>query len=127
MTAICILQRCVQIDRNVQMNAISARMFDNGGMLVPADVRHLLGMKPGDELQLTVVGDELRVMTRKAAIAANIRRAQAILAADKPTDGRSAVDDLIADRRVEAAHDDGFAADAFAATGGMATPQPLAD
>ncbi|QMW23320.1 AbrB/MazE/SpoVT family DNA-binding domain-containing protein [Sandaracinobacteroides saxicola] len=89
------------------MNAINAKVFHGGRMLIPAEVRRELGIEVGDQLELRVEGKVLRVMTRQAAIEEGVRRAQAILKADPAYDpGRSLVDELLADRRAEVAKEE---------------------
>jgi AbrB family looped-hinge helix DNA binding protein len=68
-----------------------------GRVLIPAEIRDALGLKPGDRLIARVIDGELRLMT----IREGIRRAQAIVR--RHTAGQpSLVDELIAERRREA-------------------------
>lgn len=69
-----------------------------GRVVIPAPMRAALGMKVGDKLVARVEGNELRIYTMEEAM----RRAQAIVRSFVP-EGVSLVDELIADRRREAA------------------------
>ena len=74
------------------------KVDNQGRLLIPADIREQLGIKAGDRLTLRVEDGELIVLTFRAGI----RRAQRI-AAKYRIPGQSLVDELIADRRAEAA------------------------
>jgi AbrB family looped-hinge helix DNA binding protein len=80
----------------IQGRAIS-KLDNQGRLLIPAEMREQLGMKPGERLTLLVQDGELTVLTFKAGI----RRAQKIGLKYK-VPGRSLVDELIAERRAEA-------------------------
>ena len=67
-------------------------------MVVPAPLRHELGLKPGDVLVARADKDRLVLERREAVLA----RIQAEFAAAVPP-GVSLVDELIAERRKEAA------------------------
>ena len=74
--------------------------FGQGGRIVlPAEFRQALGVKVGDELILSLKDDEIHVFTRRAAI----KRAQGMLKHIAP--GRSLADELIQERRAEAARE----------------------
>jgi AbrB family looped-hinge helix DNA binding protein len=73
------------------------KLDNQGRVLIPAEVRDQLSMKPGDRLTLLVKDGEITILTFRAGI----RRAQRIAAKYK-TPGRSLVDELIAERRAEA-------------------------
>ena len=68
--------------------------------MIPARFRHALGLKPGDSVQIELEDGVLRLESR----AARIKRAQALVA--KYASGRSLADELIAERRAEAARGD---------------------
>ncbi len=75
-------------------------MSGGGRIVIPARMRQALGLKPGDDVILELEGGQLRVMTRSEGV----RRAQAILhkyLANVP----SAAEELLAERRAEAARD----------------------
>jgi AbrB family looped-hinge helix DNA binding protein len=81
-----------------QMNAVRTKIGEGGRIVIPAEYRRALGLKVGDNVTLTLDDDELRLTTRRAAI----KRAQRILRQYIP-EGRMLSDELIAERRREAA------------------------
>jgi len=68
-----------------------------GRVLIPADARRELGLKPGAEVVLTVAEDEVRITTPELAL----RRAQQLVGSVVPK-ARSLSDELIQERRAEA-------------------------
>ena len=76
---------------------VSVRMSENGRVLIPAEIRKQLGLVPGESITLTVEGDALRLVTRRARLRAVQVRAARYL---KP--GVRLEDELIAERREEA-------------------------
>jgi AbrB family looped-hinge helix DNA binding protein len=68
-----------------------------GRLVVPAEVRAALGLEPGDRLRLVTRGDQI-VLERQADAVAELRE----LARAVPKT-RSFVDELLAERRAEAA------------------------
>ncbi len=80
------------------MDNIKTKLGQGGRIVLPAEFREALGVKTGDELILSLKDDEVRVFTRRAAI----KRAQGMLRRYIP-EGRSLVDELIQERRAEAA------------------------
>ena len=85
-------------DEECQAVRAWTRMGEGGRLVVPAEMRQALGLKPGDKVLLELTGDELRVLS----LHASIRRAQEIVRRYVP-EGVSLVDELIAERRAEAA------------------------
>ena len=76
--------------------------LDAGGRIViPAPMRKAMKLEPGDDVQVALVEGELRIVGRDAAIA----RAQALVRKYIPGDVRLS-DQLIAERRAEAARED---------------------
>jgi AbrB family looped-hinge helix DNA binding protein len=71
-----------------------------GRLVIPAAFRTALGMKPGDKLMMRLEGNELRVYTQREGI----RRAQELVRKYIP-EGVSLADELIAERRAEAARE----------------------
>ncbi len=82
------------------MNAVRAKIGEGGRIVIPAEFRKELGLKPGDVIILSLQGEELRIRSIDSAI----RRAQEMVARYVP-EGVSLVDELIAERRAEAARE----------------------
>jgi AbrB family looped-hinge helix DNA binding protein len=76
---------------------IKARINENGRIVIPAQIREKLGLKPGDTLLLRVEGDALFIESQQS----RIRRVQERLRRLIPAD-RVLSDELIAERREEA-------------------------
>lgn len=77
-----------------------ARITEGGRIVIPSRMRKALGIDRGDAVWLAVEDGELRVRPARSAL----RRIQAQLQdAGKVT--RHASAELIADRRIDAAHD----------------------
>ncbi len=76
------------------------RLAPDGRIVIPAAIRHELGFHPGDALVLESDGDSLLVRSFEAVI----RETQAAFSPYR-IDGQSVVDELIADRRAEAARE----------------------
>jgi AbrB family looped-hinge helix DNA binding protein len=78
-----------------------ARIDQQGCIVIPAECRAAAGLKPGDELLIEPIGrGELRLRTPGRAI----EEAQAIVARYAST-GRDLVQELIDERRAEAARE----------------------
>jgi AbrB family looped-hinge helix DNA binding protein len=71
-----------------------------GRIVIPADVRDRLGISPGEELIIREDGEGIRVETFRQAL----KRAQAFFSQLKQP-GESVVDELIRERREEAARE----------------------
>jgi len=82
------------------MTSITAKVDASGRLVIPKEIREALGIPDGGTLTLTVQDGELRAATRLAAL----RRIQRELCAAVP-EGVAVVDDLIAQRRAEAARE----------------------
>jgi AbrB family looped-hinge helix DNA binding protein len=78
---------------------LQMKMSDGGRVVMPAEIRQALGLKEGDAVLWSLVDGEARVTSR----AQRIRQAQALVRQHVPA-GLSLVDELIAERRQEAAH-----------------------
>jgi len=76
---------------------VKSKLNDNGRIVIPAEIRSKMGIKPGDTLILTLEGDVLKVESQMA----RIRRIQESMHALIPGD-RLLSDELIEDRREEA-------------------------
>lgn len=71
---------------------------EGGRLVIPAAYRKALGIKPGDEVLLTLEDGEIRVVSTRQAVA----RAQTLLRRYIPK-GRSLSEELIKERREKAA------------------------
>ena len=81
------------------MSTTVVKIGQGGRIVLPAQIRKALGVTTGDDLILALSDGEVRMFTRREAI----RRAQGMLKHLAP--GRSLVDELIAERRAEAANE----------------------
>ena len=79
----------------------SAKVLDGGRLILPVEYRRTLNINPGDSVVIELDGDELRVRSRDAGL----RRIQERLRKYIP-EGVSLADELIADRRAEAAREE---------------------
>jgi AbrB family looped-hinge helix DNA binding protein len=77
-----------------------AKLNANGRVVIPAAVRRALDLRPGDHLILRVEDGELRVSTRRQALA----RARRVIRESIPGD-EDLTQSLIDDRRAEAARE----------------------
>ena len=82
------------------MLAKPVRIMEGGKLVIPASFRRALGIAVGDTVILEATDGILRVRSRDSAIA----EAQAMMRELVP-DGESISDELIADRRAEAARE----------------------
>jgi AbrB family looped-hinge helix DNA binding protein len=76
------------------------RLNANGRVVIPAAVRKALDLRPGDELIIRVDDGELRLSTRRQALA----RARRMIREYIPSD-EDLTQSLIEDRRAEAARE----------------------
>ena len=81
------------------MDNVRTKLGQGGRIVLPAQFRKAMGVKPGDELMMAMKDGEVRVFTRQAAI----KRGQGMLKHIAP--GRSLADELIQERRAEAARE----------------------
>jgi bifunctional DNA-binding transcriptional regulator/antitoxin component of YhaV-PrlF toxin-antitoxin module len=81
------------------MPRIPAKVDESGCLTIPPELRAELGLEGAGELLLTVVDGELRAITRVTAG----KRAQEMMRPHIKPGMPSLVDELIADRRAEAA------------------------
>jgi len=79
----------------------SAKVLDGGRLILPVEYRRTLNINPGDSVVIELDGDELRVRSRDAGL----RRIQERLRKYIP-EGVSLADELIVDRRAEAAREE---------------------
>lgn len=82
------------------MTSRAVKIADGGTLVIPASLRRELGISVGDTVILDVANGELRIRSRGAALS-NARR----LFRGLVPDGVGVVDELIADRRAEAARE----------------------
>jgi len=75
-----------------------AKLSNGGRVVIPAEIRHALGIQDGDTLLFDLRDGEVRVTSRRT----QMRRAQSSFQQLWPKDGPSPVDELIAERRAEA-------------------------
>ena len=80
------------------MRSQAVKIVDGGKLIIPAQFRRELGMGVGDTVVVELAEGELHVRS----LAAAVRRAQSIVRAFVPK-GANLSDELIADRRAEAA------------------------
>lgn len=79
---------------------VRVQIAHDGCIIVPRRLMAAVGLTPGGEALLCVDGDDLKIYSRETAIG----RAQRLVSRHVPA-GVSLVDELIADRRREAAHE----------------------
>jgi len=79
---------------------VRTRVGEKGRLVIPASFRDALEIKVGDEVELRLEDDELRVSTLKSRIARAQRRLRRFV---KP--GRLLSQELIAERREAARHE----------------------
>ncbi|WAC22136.1 AbrB/MazE/SpoVT family DNA-binding domain-containing protein [Blastomonas sp. SL216] len=84
----------------------SAKVIKGGKIVIPAELRRELGFADGDRLVLEREGEALVVKSYRQVV----REVQEVFRPYQPQDGRSMVDDLIAERRREAQQEDDEAA-----------------
>ena len=77
---------------------VSAELYKGGRITIPVQIRNLFNMHGGDQLTFRVENNAITVLTEAQLLA----EARAALRADVPAD-HSLVDELIAERRAEAA------------------------
>ncbi len=82
------------------MNTIMSKIRQGGRVVVPSRYRKELGLKPGDDVILVLEDGEVRITTLPQVI----QRAQEMVRRYNP-EGRSLVDELIRERRDEAARE----------------------
>jgi AbrB family looped-hinge helix DNA binding protein len=78
---------------------LQMKMSDGGRVVIPVEIRQALDLKEGDAVLWELRDGEARITTR----AQRIRQAQALVRKHVPA-GQSLSEELIAERRTEAAH-----------------------
>lgn len=78
------------------------RIAPGGRIVIPAEFRKALGVRVGDHVVIDLKDNELRLRSRQAAI----KQVQAAVRKYIPDESRSLADELIAERREEAAREE---------------------
>jgi AbrB family looped-hinge helix DNA binding protein len=89
---------------------LQMKMSDGGRVVIPAEIRQSLGLKEGEMVLFEQRDGEVLITTKKA----RLERARAMFRKYVPPGGPSIADELIAERRAEAAQDEAEAAEATA-------------
>lgn len=76
------------------------KVGEGGRIVIPVEYRKALGVEPGDEVILVLEGEGVRILTRRQAV----KRAQMLVRRYVP-EGRSLSEELLQERRAEAARD----------------------
>ena len=82
------------------MATVVTKLGKGGRVVIPADYRKMLGIKPGDEIIVSFKDGEIKITTVKEGV----RRAQEIVRRYVP-EGRMLSDELIQERREEGARE----------------------
>jgi AbrB family looped-hinge helix DNA binding protein len=85
----------------VHMRQAKVRISDKGRVIIPAAFRDALGLKAGDEVQLRIEDNELRISTLRS----RVREAQAYFRQFKKPSGRLSSAEFIQERREAAKHE----------------------
>lgn len=80
------------------MREAKTNLGKGGRVVIPAEYRKVLGLKPGDEVIMLLEEGEVRLLTPQRAV----QRAQALVRRYIP-EGRGLVEELLQQRRDEAA------------------------
>jgi len=80
------------------MTEIRTKLGEGGRLVIPAQYRKALGLKPGDDVVLVLQDGEIRLLTPQQAV----QRALALVRRYIP-EGRSLSEELLQERREEAA------------------------
>jgi AbrB family looped-hinge helix DNA binding protein len=86
-----------QIETTLQ---VKTRVAEGGRIVIPAEYRQALGLHVGDEVILRLEDGEVRLFTLRQVL----KRAQELVRRYNP-EGRSLADELIMERRQEAANE----------------------
>ena len=82
------------------MQMIRTKVRQGGRIVIPVNMRRQLGIEVGENVNVSVENNSILIMTQKEGI----RKAQELVRKFVP-EGISLVDELIADRRREAANE----------------------
>lgn len=83
------------------MDKVRTKLAEGGRIVIPAEFRQKLGLKTGDELLVFLDDGQLKIMTPARAL----KRAQELVRRYIPP-GVSLADELIRERRAEAAREE---------------------
>lgn len=84
------------------MGAYKAKVNEQGRVVIPAELRDAAGIRPGDEVFVSIAGPgRLELSTH----AADLEEAKAIVRRFARKSDRSVVDELIEERKAEAARE----------------------
>ncbi len=72
-----------------------SKLGEKGQVVIPAEFRSALDLKPGDQVMMILEGTSVRLTTR----AALVKRLRGVFKSD---DGRNITDEFLAERRAEA-------------------------
>jgi len=61
----CMSTSTVSTENDIDQETVTSRLNDNGRIVIPADMRHRMGIKPGDTVFLTF-GSETAAMVQTA-------------------------------------------------------------
>lgn len=86
--------------KNLDVVSVKTKVTEGGRIVIPAKLRQALGIEIGENVTLSVKDNALQITTQKEAL----RRIQALVRQHVP-EGVSLVDELIKDRREEAANE----------------------
>jgi AbrB family looped-hinge helix DNA binding protein len=84
-------------DHVIESKYVKARLNNNGRIVIPVEIRHQLGLKPGDTVLLSVEGHVLKLESHRD----RIRKVQESMRKFIPS-SRSLAKELVADRSEEA-------------------------
>ncbi len=86
--------------KNLEELTVRTKITEGGRIIIPAKLRQVLGIEIGENVTLSVKDNSLQITTQKEAL----RRIQALVRKHVP-EGVSLVDELIRERREEAANE----------------------
>jgi antitoxin PrlF len=81
-------------------SGVNTKISEGGRIVIPAEFRRELGLDVGDTVTVTLVDNEIRILTRAEAV----KRAQALVR-NRVSKDRSLVAELHEDRRRETANE----------------------
>lgn len=81
---------------------LAKKMSEGGRVVIPVEIRQTLGLKEGDSVLFELRDGEVVITTKKA----RLERARALFRKYVPAGSASLADELIAERRAEAAQDE---------------------